>query len=147
MICGAHLLISSAFVLCRWPGRNQALVCIRRSLATKRYSMVSVRPRLSPGCAPVSTALYWLQNSEYATDDFTTRIWSDLGSDQQHWVLVTLLLDDVYPPDSRTVREIAELVRNWNEQLDQIEIPFTQDERSRTITELREELESILAEL
>ena len=34
-----------------------------------------------------------------------------------------------------------------NEQLDQIEIPFTQDERSRTMMELREELESILAEL
>lgn len=59
-----------------------------------------------------ATALYWLQNSEYATDDFATRIWSDLGSDQQHWVMVTLLLDDVYPPDSLAVREIAELVRN-----------------------------------
>ncbi|MCA9751937.1 MAG: MerR family transcriptional regulator [bacterium] len=33
------------------------------------------------------------------------------------------------------------------EQLDQIEIPFTQQEKDRTMTRLREELESILAEL
>jgi DNA-binding transcriptional MerR regulator len=34
-----------------------------------------------------------------------------------------------------------------SEQLAQIEIPFTRDEKTRQITELREELESLLAEL
>jgi len=58
-----------------------------------------------------ATALYWLQSGQRATDDFATRIWSDLGAERQPWVLVTLLLDDVYPPDSAEVREIAELVR------------------------------------
>jgi len=58
-----------------------------------------------------ATALYWLQNSQRTTDDFATRIWSDLGSERQPWVLITLLLDDVYPPNSAEVREIAELVR------------------------------------
>ena len=58
-----------------------------------------------------ATALYWLQTGNRATDDFATRIWSDLGSERQPWVLVTLLLDDVYPPNSAEVRAIAELVR------------------------------------
>jgi hypothetical protein len=58
-----------------------------------------------------ATALYWLQTGNRATDDFATRIWSDLGAERQPWVLVTLLLDDVYPPDSAEVRSIAELVR------------------------------------
>lgn len=58
-----------------------------------------------------ASALYWLQNGQRATDDFATRIWSDLSADPQPWVLVTLLLDDVYPPDSTEVRAIAEMVR------------------------------------
>ena len=58
-----------------------------------------------------ATALYWLQNGKHATDDFATRIWSDLRPDRQPWVLVTLILDDIYPPNSAEVREIAELVR------------------------------------
>jgi exosortase O len=58
-----------------------------------------------------ATALYWLQNGDRATDDFATRIWSDLASERQPWVLVTLLLDDVYPTDSAAVQTIAEMVR------------------------------------
>jgi exosortase O len=58
-----------------------------------------------------ASALYWLQNGQRATDDFATRIWSDLGTDRQPWVLVTLLLDDIYSPDNTEVRAIAETVR------------------------------------
>jgi exosortase O len=58
-----------------------------------------------------ATALYWLQSGDRATDDFATRIWSDLGAERQPWVLVTLLLDDVYPSNSLEVHAIAELVR------------------------------------
>jgi exosortase O len=58
-----------------------------------------------------ASALYWLQNGQRATDDFATRIWSDLSADPQPWVLVTLLLDDVYSPDSAEVGAIADLVR------------------------------------
>ena len=58
-----------------------------------------------------ATALYWLQSGNRATDDFATRIWSDLAAERQPWVLVTLLLDDVYPMDSAAVRDIAEVVR------------------------------------
>jgi len=58
-----------------------------------------------------ATALYWLQSGYQATDDFATRIWSDLDSEREPWVLVTLMLDDVYPTNSEEVRIIAELVR------------------------------------
>jgi exosortase O len=58
-----------------------------------------------------ATALYWLQTGQRATHDFATRIWSDLSSERQPWVLVTLLLDDIYPPHSAEVRSVAESVR------------------------------------
>jgi exosortase O len=59
-----------------------------------------------------ATALYWLQTGNRATDDFATRIWSDLSADRQPWVLVTLLLDDVYPPNSPEVQSLAALIRS-----------------------------------
>jgi len=59
-----------------------------------------------------ATAFYWLQTGNRATDDFATRIWSDLSADRQPWVLVTLLLDDVYPPNSPEVQSLAEMVRS-----------------------------------
>jgi exosortase O len=58
-----------------------------------------------------ATALYWLQSGDRATDDFGARIWSDLAPERQPWVLVTLVLDDIYPSDNADVRSIAELVR------------------------------------
>jgi exosortase O len=58
-----------------------------------------------------ASAMYWLQNGHRATDDFATRIWSDLRAKRQPWVLVTILLDDIYPSDSAAIREIAAMVR------------------------------------
>jgi exosortase O len=58
-----------------------------------------------------ATALYWLQSGERATDDFATRIWSDLEPERRPWVLVTVLFDDVYPLDSDEIHAIAKLVR------------------------------------
>jgi exosortase O len=66
--------------------------------------------RLSRGPLQVS-ALYWLQTGNRVTDDFATRIWSDLGREKPHWVLVTILLDDVYPPDSASLGALANTVR------------------------------------
>jgi exosortase O len=57
------------------------------------------------------SALYWLQAADKVTDDFATRIWSDLSPDRQRWVLVTVLLDDVYSPDNAAVQSLAHTLR------------------------------------
>jgi exosortase O len=57
-----------------------------------------------------ATGLYWLQTDQYATDDFATRIWSDLDKERKPWVLVTVLFDDVYPLDSDAIHSVAKLI-------------------------------------
>lgn len=39
------------------------------------------------------TAVYWLQANDRVTDDYATRIWSDLAPERKTWVLVTILFD------------------------------------------------------
>lgn len=51
----------------------------------------------SNGAGQVSAA-YWLQSASEAYADFGRRIWADLGPQRERWVLVTILLDQVYDP-------------------------------------------------
>jgi exosortase O len=44
------------------------------------------------------TAVYWLQAPGRVTDDYATRIWSDLSPQRQTWVLVTILFDRTVDP-------------------------------------------------
>lgn len=44
------------------------------------------------------TAVYWLQAPGRVTDDYATRIWSDLSPQRQTWVLVTILFDSAVNP-------------------------------------------------
>lgn len=46
------------------------------------------------------SASYWLQSADRTTDDYGTRIWADLASERDRWVLVTILFDGVQDPNS-----------------------------------------------
>ena len=101
-----------------WRGQHRPERCFEvQGITVETYQTVffddefSAQMVLVSGGPQQATALYWLQTGQRATDDFAIRIWSDLGSERQPWVLVTLLLDDVYPPNSAEVRSIAEIVR------------------------------------
>ncbi len=101
-----------------WRGQHRPERCFEvQGITVETYQTVffddefSAQMVLVSGGPQQATALYWLQTGQRATDDFAVRIWSDLGSERQPWVLVTLLLDDVYPPNSAEVRAIAEIVR------------------------------------
>ena len=101
-----------------WRGQHRPERCFEvQGITVETYQTVffddefSAQMVLVSGGPQQATALYWLQTGQRATDDFAVRIWSDLGSERQPWVLVTLLLDDVYPPNSAEVRSIAEIVR------------------------------------
>jgi exosortase O len=66
---------------------------------------------LSRGPVQVS-ALYWFQTGNRVTDDFATRIWADLAPENQRWVLVTILLNELYPADDDGLQSIAVAVRS-----------------------------------
>ncbi len=41
---------------------------------------------------------YWFQSARRTTDDYATRIWADVAPQRDHWILVTILFDDVVDP-------------------------------------------------
>lgn len=45
-------------------------------------------------------AVYWFQSADQITEDYGTRMWSDVTFQRQRWVLVSLLFDDIVAPDS-----------------------------------------------
>ncbi len=44
------------------------------------------------------SAVYWLQSPGQATDDYASRIWADMSTNPETWVLVTVLFDEAYDP-------------------------------------------------
>jgi exosortase O len=46
------------------------------------------------------SATYWFQSVDRTTDDYATRIWADLASERDRWVLVTILFDGVHDPST-----------------------------------------------
>jgi hypothetical protein len=59
----------------------------------------------------LNTAVYWLQSSGETTDDYAARIWSDLASQRQRWVLVTILFDRPVDPQSPEAQDLYQALR------------------------------------
>ena len=57
------------------------------------------------------SAVYWLQAPGRVTDDYATRIWSDLNPQRQTWVLVTILFDTAVDPTRADLRELYDGLR------------------------------------
>ncbi len=54
----------------------------------------------------VLNASYWFQSAERTTDDYGTRIWSDLSPQRERWVLMSILFDGVVDPNSEDVASL-----------------------------------------
>lgn len=57
------------------------------------------------------SAVYWLQAPGRVTDDYATRIWSDLTPQRQTWVLVTILFDTAVDPTRPDLQELYDGLR------------------------------------
>jgi exosortase O len=57
------------------------------------------------------TAAYWLQAPGRVTDDYATRIWSDLTPQRQTWVLVTVLFDTAVHPTRDDLKGLYDALR------------------------------------
>jgi exosortase O len=57
------------------------------------------------------SAVYWLQSSHRTTDDYASRIWSDLAPERQRWVQITILFDETSNPISDDSLELYNALR------------------------------------
>jgi exosortase O len=60
---------------------------------------------------PIYSAAYWFQSPDYVTDDYGTRMWADLASERQTWVMVTVLFDGPYDPLDQDLLEFYLMLR------------------------------------
>ncbi len=58
------------------------------------------------------SATYWFQSSERTTDDYASRIWADLSPQQERWVLVSILFDELPDPNSTEVQTFYTTLHN-----------------------------------
>ncbi len=74
----------------------------RTHLVTSDFPVRLVSLGQSGGNRPL-TASYWFQSSTQTSDDYGTRIWSDISPQRERWVLVSILFDEVTDPDSEEI--------------------------------------------
>lgn len=53
------------------------------------------------------SAAYWFQSPKQTTDDFLSRLWSDVTRRQKKWVLISVLFDRSLSPDSSQIRDFT----------------------------------------
>lgn len=58
------------------------------------------------GVQPHLSATYWFQSAGKITDDYGTRIWSDVAWERDRWVLVSILFDDPIDPNGAEVQAL-----------------------------------------
>lgn len=114
LLRGALMFITSA----TWRGQHAPERCfevqglkVESSQTVLWQSDFPVRLLLLSHGPLRASALYWLQTGERTTDDFAARIWADLTPAKQRWVLVTVVLDGVYPPEHPLVQSLAVALR------------------------------------
>jgi len=92
-VSGSILILKSS----QWKGHHNPEFCIRAggnridAMETKLvHAQLPVKWLKVNGDA---NACYWFQNKESCTDDYSTRIWSDIQNESQDWVLVSVVFN------------------------------------------------------
>lgn len=57
------------------------------------------------------SAVYWFQSRQQVTDDFLSRLWSEVSHPNQTWVMVSVLFDRPQRYDSQQIQTFAKTVR------------------------------------
>ncbi|MBW4650562.1 MAG: exosortase O [Kastovskya adunca ATA6-11-RM4] len=58
------------------------------------------------------SAAYWFQSPQQTTDDFLSRLWSEIARHQKNWVLVSILFDNHRRPDSPEIQAFATAIHD-----------------------------------
>ncbi len=103
---GSLILIRSR----SWRGQHRPERCFEvygltvdnsyTQLASSDFPMRVVKLS-DPASGRAYTAAYWFQSATQTTDDYGTRMWSDLAPQREEWVLVTVLFDRSVDPQDQ----------------------------------------------
>jgi exosortase/archaeosortase family protein len=58
------------------------------------------------------SAAYWFQSPKQTTDDFLSRLWSEVTRRQKNWLLVSVLFDRPVSPDSSEIRNFTTTIHD-----------------------------------
>ncbi len=58
------------------------------------------------------SATYWFQSPTETTDDFLSRLWSEVTHHQKNWVLISVLFDGAMNPESSEIQKFTTLVHD-----------------------------------
>lgn len=93
-ISGSLLLVKSR----GWRGHHNPEYCIRAGgHRIDLLSTVQISPQLPIKWMRVdgeASACYWFQSPSQNTDDFGTRVWSEILKNEKNWVLVSVVFND-----------------------------------------------------
>jgi len=119
-ISGSMLLLKSP----DWKGHHNPEYCIRAGghqiNLVETIQIADSFPIKWLQVNQEATACYWFQNPRQITDDFSTRVWSELRHSQNEWMLISIVFNNNHPPsDTATTLFIKQLKQLISQQLNQ----------------------------
>jgi exosortase O len=116
-LSGSILMVANT----TWRTYHPPELCLLASgLKVNRMEKKSLTPNVQARWLSLAdgkySATYWFQSPKQTTDDFLSRLWSDVTRRQKNWVLISVLFDRSLSPDST---EISNFTTTIHDAIDQ----------------------------
>lgn len=113
-LSGSILLVSSN----SWGGYHAPELCfVGSGLKVDRTERQWLTPNIKARWLSLQdgklSATYWFQSPKQTTDDFLSRLWSQVTRQQKTWVMISVLFDSSKRPDSPEVHAFAATIHNF----------------------------------
>lgn len=113
-LSGSILLVSSN----SWGGYHAPELCfVGSGLKVDRTERQWLTPNIKARWLSLQdgklSATYWFQSPKQTTDDFLSRLWSQVTRQQKTWVMISVLFDSSKRPDSPEVHAFATTIHNF----------------------------------
>lgn len=112
-LSGSILLVSST----SWASYHSPELCfvgsgLKVDGTERKWLTPSVQARWLSLQDGKLSATYWFQSPEQITDDFLSRLWSQVTRRQKTWAMVSILFDSFKNPDSPEIRTFATTIHD-----------------------------------
>jgi exosortase O len=107
-LSGSMLVVSST----SWRSHHAPELCfVGNGLKVNQMAQTSLAPDFPVRWLSLQdgkmSATYWFQSRSQTTDEFLSRIWSDLSRQSKSWVMVSILFDRTQTPERTEVNTFA----------------------------------------
>lgn len=113
-LSGSILLVSSN----SWGGYHAPELCfvgsgLKVDTTERQWLTPNIKARWLSLQDGKLSATYWFQSPKQTTDDFLSRLWSQVTRQQKTWVMISVLFDSSKSPDSPEVHAFATTIHNF----------------------------------